>query len=42
VRAALEQHIAITEAIEARDPEQAEKLVRQHVADFQYKIKAAL
>jgi DNA-binding GntR family transcriptional regulator len=42
VRGALEQHIAITEAIEARDPEGAEKLVRQHVADFQYKIKAAL
>jgi DNA-binding GntR family transcriptional regulator len=42
VRGALEQHIAITEAIEARDPEQAERLVRQHVADFQEKIKAAL
>lgn len=42
VRGALEQHIAITEAIEAREPEQAENLVRQHVAEFQQKIKAAL
>jgi DNA-binding GntR family transcriptional regulator len=42
VRGALEQHIAITEAIEARDPKQAERLVRKHVADFQHQIKAAL
>jgi DNA-binding GntR family transcriptional regulator len=42
VRGALEQHIGITEAIEAHDPEQAENLVREHVADFQHKIKAAL
>jgi DNA-binding GntR family transcriptional regulator len=42
VRGALEQHIAITEAIEARDAEHAENLVRQHVAEFQQQIKAAL
>lgn len=42
VRGALEQHIAITKAIENREPEQAEDLVRQHVAEFQQKIKAAL
>jgi DNA-binding GntR family transcriptional regulator len=42
VREALDQHIAITDAIEARDPEQAEKLVRSHVSDFQQHIKAAL
>ena len=42
VREALDQHIAITDAIEARDPEQAENLVRSHVADFQQHIKAAL
>ena len=42
VRGALEQHIAITEAIEARDPDGAERLVREHVAEFQQEIKAAL
>ena len=42
VRSALEQHIAISEAIEANDGERAEVLVRQHVAEFQQQIKAAL
>lgn len=42
VREALDQHIAITDAIEARDPERAEELVRQHVVEFQQQIKAAL
>jgi DNA-binding GntR family transcriptional regulator len=42
VRDALEQHIGITEAIEAKDGELAEALVRQHVAEFQQQIKAAL
>jgi DNA-binding GntR family transcriptional regulator len=42
VRSALEQHIAISEAIEASDGERAEVLVRQHVAEFQQQIKAAL
>jgi DNA-binding GntR family transcriptional regulator len=42
VRGAMDQHIAITEAIEARDPKRAEKLVRQHVVEFQQQIRAAL
>jgi DNA-binding FadR family transcriptional regulator len=42
VRNALEQHIAIAEAIEAKDGDLAETLVRQHVAEFQQQIKAAL
>ena len=42
VRGALAQHIAITEAIEAKDPDEAEHLVREHVAEFQQEIKAAL
>ena len=42
VRGALEQHIAITKAIESRDPDVAEDLVREHMAEFQQKIKAAL
>ncbi len=42
VRGALEQHVAITKAIEARDPDEAEDLVREHMAEFQQKIRAAL
>lgn len=42
VRSALEQHIAITEAIGDRDADRAEALVQQHVAEFQQQIKAAL
>ncbi len=42
VRSALEQHIAITDALAAKDANRAETLVRQHVAEFQQQIKAAL
>jgi len=42
VRSALEQHIAITDAIEDKDGDRAEILVRQHVAEFQQQIRAAL
>jgi len=38
----LEQHIGIAEAIAAQDGDLAETLVRQHVAEFQQQIKAAL
>ena len=42
VREAMEQHIAIAEALEARDGDLAEALVQQHVSEFQREIKASL
>jgi DNA-binding GntR family transcriptional regulator len=42
VRGAMEQHVYITRALRARDEEAAEKLVQQHISDFQRRIKAVL
>jgi DNA-binding GntR family transcriptional regulator len=42
VRGAMEQHIAITQALKSRNPEEAEALLRQHIAEFQQEIKAVL
>ena len=42
VRGAMEQHIAITEALKAGDGARAEALLRQHIDDFQQKIRAVL
>ena len=42
VRAAMEQHIAITRALEARDGALAETIVQEHISEFQQQIKAAL
>ncbi len=42
VRGAMEQHIAITQAIRERQPERAESLLQQHIAEFHKEIKAAL
>lgn len=42
VRGAMEQHIAITQALKTRDPERAETLLKQHIAEFQREIKAVL
>ncbi len=42
VRGAMEQHIEIAEAIQARDGAGAAELVQQHISDFQQKIKAVI
>jgi DNA-binding GntR family transcriptional regulator len=42
VRGAMEQHIAIIQALKDRDQEQAEGLLKQHIAEFQQEIKAVL
>ena len=42
VRGAMEQHVDITEALKAREAEQAEALIQQHVFEFQQGIKAVL
>lgn len=42
VKGAMEQHIAITQALEAGDGVLAEALVQEHVSDFQQQIKASL
>lgn len=42
VKNAIEQHIAIYEALKARDEAQAEMLLQQHVTDFQLRIKKVL
>jgi DNA-binding GntR family transcriptional regulator len=42
VRGAMEQHIAITTALQEGDGEHAEALLQGHVADFQREIKAVL
>lgn len=42
VRHAMDQHIAITRALQARDAGLAETLVQEHVSEFQQQIKASL
>jgi len=42
VRGAMEQHIAITRALQAGDADLAESLVQKHVSEFQQQIKASL
>ncbi len=42
VRAAMEQHIEITEALQARDEAKAELLLQHHISDFQQQIKSVL
>jgi DNA-binding GntR family transcriptional regulator len=42
VRGAMEQHIAITGALEAGDGALAETLVQEHISEFQQQIKASL
>ncbi len=42
VREALQQHVAIAEALRARDEARAEYLLEQHILDFQQRIKAVL
>jgi DNA-binding GntR family transcriptional regulator len=42
VRPAMEQHRQITRALEAGDPDRAETLVQEHIAQFQLQIRAAL
>ena len=42
VRPAMEQHRQITRALESGDPDRAETLVQEHIAQFQLQIRAAL
>ena len=42
VSGAMEQHIAITQALQAKDGDLAETLVQEHISEFQQQIKAAL
>lgn len=42
VKGAMEQHIEIVRALQARDEEQAEVLLQRHVIEFQQEIKSAL
>jgi DNA-binding GntR family transcriptional regulator len=42
VRGAMEQHIEITKALQARDSALAEKLLQQHISEFQQEIKSVL
>jgi DNA-binding GntR family transcriptional regulator len=42
VRGAMEQHLAITAALKAKDGARAEALVQQHVSQFQQGIRAVL
>ena len=42
VREAIEQHRAIAAALKARDEEQAQALIQQHIAQFQQEIRAML
>jgi DNA-binding GntR family transcriptional regulator len=42
VSGAMEQHIAITRALQAKDGALAESLVQEHISEFQQQIKAAL
>jgi DNA-binding GntR family transcriptional regulator len=39
VEEAMEQHVAITEALRARDGQRAEELIQRHISDFQREIK---
>jgi DNA-binding GntR family transcriptional regulator len=42
VRGAMDQHIGITHALRERDAERAERLVKQHISEFQQEIKAVI
>ncbi|HDN79478.1 MAG: hypothetical protein DRI61_10730 [Chloroflexi bacterium] len=42
VRSSIEEHIGVMEAIKAGDGETAEKLIQQHIIEFQQKIKDAI
>jgi len=42
VRGAMEQHIAIAEALKAKDEIRAETLLQQHISDFQQEIRSVL
>lgn len=42
VRAAMDQHSGIADALKARDAARAETLVRQHISEFQQEIKAVI
>jgi DNA-binding GntR family transcriptional regulator len=42
VQSAVEQHRQITAALKAGDGDKAAELIRQHIAEFQRRIKAAL
>ena len=42
VREAMEQHVEITAALEARDEERAEVLIREHILNFQQQLRAVL
>jgi DNA-binding GntR family transcriptional regulator len=42
VRAAIEQHRQVLEALKAKDAAQAEALIQEHIAEFQQQIKAVL
>jgi DNA-binding GntR family transcriptional regulator len=42
VSGAMEQHVAITRALQAKDGALAETLVQEHISEFQQQIKAAL
>jgi DNA-binding GntR family transcriptional regulator len=38
----MDQHVAITESLQARDGCQAEALLQKHISDFQNEIRAVL
>ena len=42
VRHAMEQHVEITAALEARNEDAAEALMRQHILEFQQELRAVL
>ncbi len=42
VRHAMEQHVEITAALEARDEDRAEDLMREHILEFQQELRAVL
>ena len=42
VRAAMDQHSGIADALKARDADRAETLVKQHINEFQQEIKAVI
>jgi DNA-binding GntR family transcriptional regulator len=42
VRPAMEQHVEITRALKAGDGAEAERLIQQHIAEFQQQIRAAV
>ena len=42
VKGAMEQHVGIADALQARDAARAEELIQKHVIDFQQDIRALL